>query len=112
VYDRPEIPWAKLSRDQHSSDQPGIASRGAITGWLSLVDHSADVAAVFEAILTVPTCRKSSWRPSGGTAKSQRKHAVEIERLAAGTYLELYGRQTVAGWHVWGNEIPAKDFGS
>jgi len=52
--DRPVIPWAKLSRDQVSSDQPGIASRGAITGWLSLVDHSADVAAVFEAILAVP----------------------------------------------------------
>ena len=44
MYDRPEIPWAKLGRDQGSSDQPGIASRGAITGWLSLVDHSAFLA--------------------------------------------------------------------
>ena len=28
-----------------------------------------------------------------------------IERLFAGPYLELYGRQPTTGWTVWGNEI-------
>ena len=29
-----------------------------------------------------------------------------IERLYAGPYLELFGREPVKGWTVWGNEIP------
>lgn len=29
-----------------------------------------------------------------------------IERLLAGPYLELYGRQHAPGWTVWGNEMP------
>jgi N6-adenosine-specific RNA methylase IME4 len=29
-----------------------------------------------------------------------------IERLFPGPYLELYGRKLVAGWTVWGNEVP------
>ena len=33
-----------------------------------------------------------------------------IERLVAGPYLELYGRQLVPGWTVWGNEIPRAAF--
>jgi N6-adenosine-specific RNA methylase IME4 len=32
-----------------------------------------------------------------------------IERLFAGPYLELYARQTVPGWTVWGNEIPSTE---
>lgn len=35
-----------------------------------------------------------------------------IERLFAGPYLELYGRETVPGWTVWGNEIPRDRFES
>jgi N6-adenosine-specific RNA methylase IME4 len=35
-----------------------------------------------------------------------------IERLFAGPYLELYGRKPVAGWTVWGNEIPRNQFGA
>jgi N6-adenosine-specific RNA methylase IME4 len=34
-----------------------------------------------------------------------------IERLLAGPYLELYGRKPVAGWTVWGNEIPRARLG-
>jgi N6-adenosine-specific RNA methylase IME4 len=30
-----------------------------------------------------------------------------IERLVAGPYLELFGREQVPGWTVWGNEIPS-----
>jgi N6-adenosine-specific RNA methylase IME4 len=30
-----------------------------------------------------------------------------IERLVAGPYLELFGREQAPGWIVWGNEIPA-----
>jgi N6-adenosine-specific RNA methylase IME4 len=33
-----------------------------------------------------------------------------IERLVAGPYLELYGRQLVPRWTVWGNEIPRAAF--
>lgn len=32
---------------------------------------------------------------------------TRIERLLAGPYLELYGRQHFPGWTVWGNEIGA-----
>ena len=31
-----------------------------------------------------------------------------IEHLFAGPYLELYGREPLPGWTVWGNEIPAR----
>ena len=34
-----------------------------------------------------------------------------VERLFAGPYLELYGRQPIAGWTVFGNEINRKTFG-
>ena len=45
---RPPL-WAKLRRDES----------GAVASWHSLVDHSADVAAVFEALLAIPViaCR-------------------------------------------------------
>jgi CRISPR-associated endonuclease/helicase Cas3 len=43
---KPDIPWAKLLRDEQT---------GAVVGWHSLVDHSADVAAVFQAIINLPT---------------------------------------------------------
>jgi N6-adenosine-specific RNA methylase IME4 len=33
-----------------------------------------------------------------------------IERLLPGPYLELFGRKPVAGWTVWGNEIPRDQF--
>jgi N6-adenosine-specific RNA methylase IME4 len=33
-----------------------------------------------------------------------------IERLVAGPYLELYGREPVDGWTVWGNEIGRQHF--
>jgi N6-adenosine-specific RNA methylase IME4 len=33
-----------------------------------------------------------------------------IEKLYAGPYLELFGRQVVSNWTVWGNEIPKETF--
>jgi N6-adenosine-specific RNA methylase IME4 len=33
-----------------------------------------------------------------------------IERLVAGPYLELYGREPADGWTVWGNEIQRTSF--
>jgi N6-adenosine-specific RNA methylase IME4 len=33
-----------------------------------------------------------------------------IERLLPGPYLELYGRKSVPGWTVWGNEIQRDQF--
>ncbi|MEC9369532.1 MAG: MT-A70 family methyltransferase [Pseudomonadota bacterium] len=35
-----------------------------------------------------------------------------IERLVDGPYLELFGRETKAGWHCWGNEARLFDGGS
>jgi CRISPR-associated endonuclease/helicase Cas3 len=46
IIPKPDIPWAKLLRNEQT---------GAVVGWHSLVDHSADVAAVFEAIINLPT---------------------------------------------------------
>lgn len=51
--DLPPVPWAKLRRP-FSSDFGGTVP----TAWLSLVDHSADVAAVFEAMLGVPVVER------------------------------------------------------
>jgi HD domain len=53
---KPHIPWAKLSRDETD----------AVVGWHSLIDHSADVAAVFEAILRVRRSQTGSRGSPGG----------------------------------------------
>jgi N6-adenosine-specific RNA methylase IME4 len=34
----------------------------------------------------------------------------KIERASPGPYLELFGRQQVQGWTVWGNEIAVTEF--
>jgi N6-adenosine-specific RNA methylase IME4 len=40
-------------------------------------------------------------------AHSQKPKLHErIQKLVPGDYLELFGREPVAGWHVWGNELP------
>ncbi|HEX9858797.1 MAG TPA: hypothetical protein VGA75_10620, partial [Paracoccaceae bacterium] len=31
---------------------------------------------------------------------------ARLERLVGGPYLELFGRDAVPGWTVWGNEVP------
>ncbi len=51
----PLLPWAKLRRE----DDPwivhsGARGRGEVVAWCSLIDHSADVAAIFSAMLAVP----------------------------------------------------------
>jgi HD domain len=52
----PPVPWAKLKRD--------IAADGnaPFTLWRSLIDHSADVDAIFEALLDVPSIRSRAAR--------------------------------------------------
>lgn len=42
-------------------------------------------------------------RPREHSRKPDETHA-RIERLVAGPYLELFGRQQRPGWTVWGNE--------
>jgi N6-adenosine-specific RNA methylase IME4 len=44
--------------------------------------------------------------PVGEHSAKPKEVRRRIERLFAGPYLELYGRQPVTGWTVWGNEIP------
>jgi CRISPR-associated endonuclease/helicase Cas3 len=50
----PKVPlWAKLRRvDEFQARREFRAAVGQVAAWRSLVDHSADVAAVFEAILS------------------------------------------------------------
>lgn len=43
--------------------------------------------------------------PVGKHSQKPDEARSRIERLIGGPYLELYGRQPVEGWVVWGNEI-------
>ena len=48
------VPWAKLRRtDEHAARRERRHALGPISAWRSLIDHSADVAAVFDAIVGV-----------------------------------------------------------
>ena len=49
--------------------------------------------------------------PVGGHSAKPEEVRRRAERLFPGPYLELYGRKSVAGWTVWGNEIPRDGFG-
>jgi N6-adenosine-specific RNA methylase IME4 len=44
--------------------------------------------------------------PVGAHSEKPEEVRRRIERLFPGPYLELYGRKPIAGWTVWGNEIP------
>jgi hypothetical protein len=59
--------WAKLKRD----------TAGRVIGWHSLVDHSADVAAVFETLLLQPTIRRRLATAAG------RSHLDEVTAPAS-----------------------------
>jgi N6-adenosine-specific RNA methylase IME4 len=48
--------------------------------------------------------------PVGEHSAKPQEVRQRIERLFAGPYLELYGRNVVPGWDVWGNEIPRDRF--
>jgi CRISPR-associated endonuclease/helicase Cas3 len=83
MHPRPNIPtaatlWAKLERD--SSRQ--------IVGWHSLVDHSADVAAVVSVLLTQPTLNQRLAAAAGRTALD----TVTCARLAALSFLHDIGK--------------------
>lgn len=69
--------WAKLRR---SSD-------GSVVAWHSLYDHSADVAAVMEALLAVPTIADRLARLAG-----RRLDATDQARLAALAFLHDIGK--------------------
>jgi CRISPR-associated endonuclease/helicase Cas3 len=70
--------WAKLKRD----------AAGEVSGWHSLVDHSADVAAVIEALLAQPTINQRLARAAGRTDLDTRT----CERLAALAFLHDIGK--------------------
>jgi N6-adenosine-specific RNA methylase IME4 len=44
--------------------------------------------------------------PVGEHSEKPEEVRNRIERLFAGPYLELYGRRSIRGWTVWGDEIP------
>ena len=70
--------WAKLERN----------TDGQITGWHSLIDHSADVAAVIEALLAQPTLNRRLAQ-AAGLAKLD---VVACARLAALAFLHDIGK--------------------
>jgi CRISPR-associated endonuclease/helicase Cas3 len=70
--------WAKLERDDV----------GRIVGWHSLVDHSADVAAVVEALLVQPTLHRRLAATAGRPDLDQ----ATIARLAALSFLHDIGK--------------------
>ncbi len=47
--------------------------------------------------------------PVGEHSVKPEEARSRIQRLLPGPYLELYGRQSVPGWTVWGNQISRKD---
>lgn len=73
------MPWAKL--ENADADHPDRR-------WLSLVDHSADVAAVFEAILRVPTIV----RRLAALASSSNFPTLWVPRLSAHVALHDFGK--------------------
>src|SRR5450759_3749104 len=70
--------WAKIERN----------SDGRITGWHSLVDHSADVAAVIEALLAQPTLNRRLARTTGLAELDD----TACARLAALAFLHDIGK--------------------
>jgi CRISPR-associated endonuclease/helicase Cas3 len=68
--------WAKLKRDQ----------MGRIIGWHSLADHSADVAAVVEALLLQLTIRRRLATAAGRTELDE----ITRARLSALSFLHEF----------------------
>ena len=48
--------------------------------------------------------------PVGAHSAKPEEVRRRIERLFPGPYLELYGRESVSGWTVWGSQIPRSHF--
>lgn len=74
----PSSLWAKICRSSDSR----------ITGWHSLIDHSADVAAVLEALLAQPTINLRLARTAGLTELDH----TACARLAAVAFLHDIGK--------------------
>ena len=70
--------WAKLSRDD----------AGKVVCWHSLVDHSADVAAVFEAMIAVPIVARRLATLAGGVELAP----VQMARMTALVFLHDLGK--------------------
>jgi CRISPR-associated endonuclease/helicase Cas3 len=75
---KPPFLWAKISRN----------ATGHIIGWHSLIDHSADVAAVVEALLAQPTVNARL----ACTAGLKTLDDTMCARLAALTFLHDIGK--------------------
>jgi N6-adenosine-specific RNA methylase IME4 len=105
--------YARISRDKEmEADAAEIRMRAGLGYWTRAnteVCLLATRGAPQRIAMDVPQVIMA---PAGRHSEKPEEARRRIERLTAGPYLELYGRQTVPEWHVWGNEIPAKDFGS
>src|SRR5215208_2328161 len=74
----PAALWAKLRRDTY----------GRVIGWHSLVDHSADVAAVVESLTAQPIIRGRLASAAGARDLDE----VTCSRLAALSFLHDIGK--------------------
>jgi CRISPR-associated endonuclease/helicase Cas3 len=84
--------WGKVRRDQ----------AGHVISWHSLVDHSADVAAVFEAMIAVPNVG----RRLAALATMTELHPVQSARLAALVFLHDLGKANRGFRARWRSDAP------
>lgn len=93
----PPIPWAKLkTRFQATSGE------GPSDAWLSLVDHAADVTAVFEAMLELPVVRKRLACLAG----LEDLTSLIRQRLCAHVALHDFGKANVGFQARWRASAP------
>jgi CRISPR-associated endonuclease/helicase Cas3 len=92
-------PWAKLRRaDEKVARREERPTAGPIVAWRSLVDHSADVAAMFRALLVTPGTRARLEQLSSLSALSD----ATISRLTVLAALHDFGKANrgfQARWH-------------
>src|SRR4051812_24080060 len=87
-----KTPWGKLAR----------TPTGSVQEWHSLVDHSADVAACFEALLANPTVAARLARLAGCDALPD----IWIWRLVTFVFLHDLGKANAGFQARWNADAP------
>src|SRR3954447_25277256 len=87
-----KTPWGKLAR----------SPTGSVQEWHSLVDHSADVAACFEALIATPIIAARLARLAGCDVLPD----VWIWRLATCVFLHDLGKANVGFQARWNADAP------
>jgi CRISPR-associated endonuclease/helicase Cas3 len=97
------LPWAKLRRvDDPPPDRLGPRGRGAVVAWCALIDHSADVAAIFSAVLDTPIVAARLARLAGLDGLDETLRA----RLGVLAALHDFGKANHGFQNRWSPEAP------